>query len=100
MNRTECAYEEHLRKLGYVQIYDGEASPKKPNDFTSLEPGERKFFIRYYQLVKNNRPTDEYVKLVYDLRTGYLAHFPEHYLKTADGKRQARNMLALHTIKA
>ena len=99
MQRTECPYEEHLRKLGYIQIYDGETSPQRAKDPTSLKPEERKFFIRYYQLVRNNHPTNEYVKLVYDLRTGYLAHFPEHYRKLANGKRQITDMLAIHTIK-
>ena len=99
MQRTECPYEEELRKRGYIQIYDGETSPRKTSDQITLKPEERTFFIRYYQLVKNNRPVNEYVKLVYDLRTGYLGHFPEHYHKTADGKRQVTDMLALFSIR-
>jgi len=99
MNRTECPYEEHLRKAGYIQIYDGESAPQRKNDPTSLGPGERSFFIRYYQLIKNDRFTDEYVKLVYDLRTGFLRHFPEHYLKTADGKRQILDVTKLFSAK-
>jgi len=99
MQRTECPYEEYLRRLGYIQIYDGETAPKKASDQVNLKPEERKFFIRYYQLIKNNHPTDNYVKLVFDLRSGYLAHFPEHYRRLPNGKRQTKDILALHTIR-
>ena len=99
MQRTECPYEKELKKQGYIQIYDGQTASQKAGDQVNLKPEERMFFIRYYQLVINNRPTNNYVKLVYDLRTGYLRHFPEHYRKLANGKRQVKDMLALHTIK-
>ena len=99
MSRTECPYETYLRKLGYVQIYDGESESRRPNDPTSLAPEERKFFIRYYQLVKNNHMTNNYVKLVFDLRSGYLRHFPEHYHKLPNGAKGIENLLALRTVR-
>ena len=100
MNRTECFYEQHLRKLGYIQIYDGETAPQKQSDQFAIIPEERKFFIRYYQLVKHNHMVKEYVKLVYDLRTGYLKHFPEHYHMLPNGAKKTENMLALFTQRA
>ena len=100
MNRTECPYEEYLRKMGYIQIYDGESIPQRKNDPTSLKPGERSFFIRYYQLIKNGHFINEYVKLVFDLRNGQLRHFPEHYTKTAKNHREVKDMTKLFQIKA
>jgi len=100
MNRTECLYEQHLRKLGYIEIYDGEAAPQRPNDPTSLKPEERRFFIRYYQLVRNNHLTNEYVKLVFDKRANRLSHFPEHYRMTTNKTKQAQDMMALFTSRA
>jgi len=101
MNRIECPYEELLKEAGYIQIYDGQSAPQRPNDPTSLKPEERKlkFFVRYYQKVENNHPVNKYVKLVYDLSTGNLRHFPEHYRKTSGNMRQVKNMLAIIDVR-
>ena len=101
MNRIECLYEEHLKKLGYIQIYDGESAPQKQSDQFSVAPGERGFFIRYYQLVRHHHMENEFVKLVYDLRTDppRLKYFPEHYHKLPNGAKQVEDLLALFTVK-
>ena len=99
--RTECPYEQYLKQLGFIQIYDGESAPQRPDDPTSLKPGERSFFIRHYQLVRNNRMTNEYAKLVYDLRgeSPRLRYFPEHYRKLANGAKKVEDMLAIRTVR-
>ena len=91
MKRIECPYEQLLREAGYIQVYDGQVTPKRDNDISSLQPEDRRFFIRYYQQVKNNHFTNKYVKLVYDLKTSYCD--PHHYDKAPDGFKLTEKML-------
>jgi len=101
MNRTECLYEKHLKKQGFIQIYDGETAPQKQSDQFAVDSEERRFFVRYYQLVQNNHMMNEYVKLVYDLRSDppRLKCLPEHYHKLPSGLKQVQNIFALSTIR-
>ena len=68
MNRLECPFEQLLREAGYVEIYDGQTAPQKQSDQFPISIGDRRFFTRFYQQVRNNHFVEQYAKLVWDVR--------------------------------
>lgn len=92
MQRIECPFEQLLREAGYVQTYDGQTSIHKASMQFNLQPEEKRFFTRQYQKVKNNRFTNEYAKLVYDLRTSWCVEC-NIYKKAANGVRQVQQVM-------
>lgn len=69
--RLECPFEQLLREAGYIQTYDGQTAVQKAGDQFNLLPEERRFFIRRYQQVRNNKFTNKWAVLKFDLRTGW-----------------------------
>lgn len=95
-NKTRCPYEVMLLELGYVEIYDGQSAQKKITEQFFVPPEERRFFVRYFQKVRNNHMTNEFAKLVYDLRTGWVE--PYHFKKTPDNIKHEIKMLKAETL--
>lgn len=91
-NRLECPFEQLLREAGYIQVYDGQTAMKKRNEQFFVLPEERRFFVRYYQQVLNNKMSNKYAKLVYDTRTGWCTEC-NIYRKMPNGMRQAQQRM-------
>jgi len=91
-SRIECPFEEVLRAAGYVQVYDGQAAIQKRNEQFNIPPEERRFFVRHYQKVENNRFVEKFAKLVYDFRSGWCTEC-DIYKKAPNGMRQARQTM-------
>ena len=70
MQRIEYDIEKFLRDEKYIQTYDGQTALHKATEQFGLLPEERRFFVRKYRKVINNRYTRDCVKLIYDLRKG------------------------------
>jgi len=68
VQRIEYPIEAFIRSEGYIQIYDGQITLHKATEQFKLQPEERRFFIRRYRKVRNNRFAKDCVKLIYDLR--------------------------------
>ena len=92
MQRIECPFEQLLREAGYMQTYDGQTTLHKATTQFNLQPEERRFFTRQYQKVRNNHFTNEYAKLVFDLRTDWCIEC-NVYKKSPNGARQAQQKM-------
>ena len=93
MQRIECLYEQDLKESGYVQIFDGQTTSHKATEQLKSQPEERRFFIRRYQKVRNNRFVNKWVTLKYDFRIGYFVECTIS-TKLSDGSKQEQTMLS------
>jgi len=93
MNRIECPFEEVLRSAGYVQTYDGQTAMHKATEQFGLQPAERRYFVRRYQKVRNNRFVNRWATLKYDMRSNFCVECNISN-KLSNGARQEQTMLS------